>query len=167
MADDQDLELNVDEEGESKGSSKLVIIIGVVVLLLVGGGAAFFFMSGGDEEKSDQEEEGEKQKPAIYVPLRPAFVVNFHQRGRQRYLQINVSLMTRESAVTEAVNVHAPLIRSTLVTLFGSQELNELKTPEGKEALRELVLEELNTLLSENADTEGIEQVLFTSFVMQ
>ncbi len=166
MAEDQDLELNV-EEDEPKGSAKLIIIIVIVVLLLAGGAAAFFMMSGGEAEEEEQAEEGEKQKPAVYVPLRPVFIVNYHEKGRQVYLQIGVSLMTRDESIPEAVNLHQPLIRSTLVTLFGSQEFAELKTPEGKDALRELALEELNAVLSENVGIEGIEQVLFTSFVMQ
>lgn len=165
---DKDLELSVEEESSGGGgSSKLLIIIVIVVLLLGGGAAAFFMMSGSDDASPKEDETEEQQKPAIYVPLRPEFVVNFHHQGKQHYLQINISLMTRDPMLSEVVNTHKPLVRSALVTLLGSQDFSELRTPDGKEALRVLALEELNALLSENAGIESIEEVLFTNFVMQ
>ncbi|MFT6202333.1 MAG: flagellar FliL protein, partial [Candidatus Endobugula sp.] len=38
----------------------------------------------------------EEKGYAIYFPLKPAIVVNFQARGRQRFLQANVTLMTRD-----------------------------------------------------------------------
>ncbi len=170
MADEEkELELEVDEEGKPK--SKLMMIIIIVVVLLVGIGAAVFFMMGGEESEEvegDEEAAVEEVKlPAVYVPLRPAFVVNFATPGTQRFLQVEVSIMTRNPAVVPVVEQHIPLIRNNLVSLLSAQEYDEVTTPEGKDSLRQAALEVVQGIIQEEMGEPGIEQVLFTSFVIQ
>ena len=145
----------------------LIIIIAVLVVLMIGGGAAaFLMMSGGDEAPVDESAEP-AQMPAIYFDFKPPFVVNYQWKGRQRYVQISMSVMTRNAAAIETINTHMPLVRNNLVMVLGSQDFEMLRTPEGKEALRQSVLEELQKILTEEMGEPGIEQVLFTNFVMQ
>ncbi|MBL4795767.1 MAG: hypothetical protein JKY24_09795 [Pseudomonadales bacterium] len=103
MADDKDLDLDVTEEEKPK--SKLVLIVIVLVVVLAGGGAAAFFLmsgGGGDDEDFEEGEVAEVKKVAIYVPMKPAFVINFMVGGRTRYAQIDVTLMTRDGYVVDA-----------------------------------------------------------------
>lgn len=161
-------------EGAEKPKSKmlLIIIIAALVVLLVGGGvAAFFILSGGDE-KGKAEGEGEEEvevqhTAAIYFDFKPPFIVNYQWNGRQRYVQISLSVMTRSQAVVDAMQKHMPLIRNNLVMVFSSQDFEMLRTPEGKEAVRKAALEEMQKVLTEEMGEPGIEQVLFTNFVMQ
>ena len=86
MAKEQDLKLE-GQEGEEEqsggGKKKLIIIIGiVVVVLLAGGGAAAFFLLGGEDEEATDEEVVEEvveepEIPAVYVKLKPEFVISF------------------------------------------------------------------------------------------
>lgn len=164
MADDED---KTEEQGKS-GSKKLVIIIAVVVLLLIGGGVAAFFLLSGSEDSAEQVEDAEPvQKPAIYFDFKPPFVVNYQWKGRQRYVQISMSVMTREENVVETLETHMPLVRNNLVMILGAQDFENLRTPEGKEALRESILEEMQRILTEEMGEPGVEKVLFTNFVMQ
>jgi len=164
MADDDN---NNSEEQEKPKSKMLIIIIAVLVVLMIGGGAAaFLMMSGGDEASVDESAEP-AQMPAIYFDFKPPFVVNYQWKGRQRYVQISMSVMTRNAAAIETINTHMPLVRNNLVMVLGSQDFEMLRTPEGKEALRQSVLEELQKILTEEMGEPGIEQVLFTNFVMQ
>jgi flagellar FliL protein len=51
--------------------------------------------------------------------------------------------------------------------LFGGTDSGDLRTREGKEKLRADVLAELQKILTDETGEPGVEQVFFTSFVMQ
>ena len=166
MADD---EKNEGQEQEKPKSKMMLIIIIVLVVLLLGGGvAAFLLLSGGDDEAATAEESAEPaQQPAIYFDFKPPFVVNYQWKNRQRYVQLSISMMTRSDAVVESIQKHMPLVRNNLVMILGSQDFEMLRTPEGKETLRQSILEELQKIMTDEMGEPGVEQVLFTNFVMQ
>jgi flagellar FliL protein len=60
-----------------------------------------------------------------------------------------------------------PMIRNALVLQFGGQVYADLQTAEGKELLRQQALENIQNLLQQEIGKPGVEQVLFTNFVMQ
>ena len=163
MADDDN-----QPAAEEKPKSKmlLIIIVALVVLLIGGGVGAFLLLSGDDSEAVDVDAEP-AQKAAIYFDFKPPFVVNYQWKGRQRYVQISVSIMTRTETAIETLQTHMPLVRNNLVMLFSSQDFDLLRTSEGKDMLRQRVLEELQNILIEQVGEPGVEQVLFTNFVMQ
>ncbi|MDH4581027.1 flagellar basal body-associated protein FliL [Pseudomonas sp. BN415] len=162
------------EGGAAGGKSKLkLIILGVVALLLAIGlsvGATWFFLSGGDKGAEPAKEEATSaptKQPAIYQELAPAFVVNFNQNGRQRYMQVSVALMTRDQAQMDALKVHMPVLRNKLVMLFSSQNFETLATPVGKEMLRQQATATVQELAKQETGAMTVEQVLFTNFVLQ
>ncbi len=75
--------------------------------------------------------------------------------------------MARDQAVIDAVNTHAPIIRSAIINLLADEDFMVLQTDAGKQALREKMRTTINATLKKEADVDGIEAVLFTSFVMQ
>jgi len=119
-----------------------------------------------DEEDSEDEEDGETQ-PAIYLPIDPAFVVNFACQGKARFLQVTVEVMTRDPEMPDQIKLHMPVIRNNLMLLLSSQSYDGVSTLEGKETLREEALEVVQQILEEETGDSGIEAVYFTSFVMQ
>lgn len=184
MADEELEEATEAEEGETKGggSKKLVIIVVAVVLLLVlGGGGAWFFMSGDDSEGSaevdtevlDQEGEGGEVDAApsrgtpIYVPLHPAFVVNFENQDKVSFLQVDIQVMTFNSAVETALKMHMPIVRNELLLLLGGKQYHEINTREGKRNLSQEAIREIQRVLDEAGQPSDIEALYFTSFVMQ
>lgn len=165
---DKDLEMDVAPEEEKKSSKMMLIIIILVVVLLGGGAAAFFLLGGESEESPESESTEETQRAAVYLPLRPSFVVNFmNTGGKTRFLQLEVTLMGRDEAFMASLEDHMPLIKSKLVEVFGTQEFEELRTPEGKASMREIALVELQTLFTEELGDPGIEKIYFTIFVLQ
>lgn len=106
-------------------------------------------------------------KPAIYYPIKPPIVVNFMVRGRQRFLQAELTLMMRDETVISTIELHQSMIRNALILLIGGQPYEELQTAEGKELLRQQCLQEIQRILQQEINKPGIDQVLFTSFVMQ
>jgi flagellar FliL protein len=165
---EKDLELSEEEEKPSgKKGLLLYLLIGLVAVGAGIGGTLFFLKGDSTPSAEDVAEVPVKQK-AEYYALRPPFIVNFKDdKGRQRFLQIGVSVMSRESAAIDALRTHAPLVRNNLILLFSGQSFADLQQPEGKEKLAELTLVELQTFLQEEIESPGIEKILFTDFVMQ
>lgn len=180
MANEKELQLDGGEE-EPKSNKKLIIIIVAAVLVVgVGVGAALFLMSGDDDSAESDETVSEEEAaaeaapaapvsgPAIYVKLKPEFIVNYQVGPRQRYLQIYMEAMTRNPAIAEALEMHSPMIRSSIINLLSQQEFEYLRTAEGRAGIREQVTEEVRRLIAqETGIEEGLEQILFTNYVMQ
>lgn len=148
----------------------IVLVVGGLFaagMLPAGGGghAAVEEGQGSGDEESDGH--GGENMPAIYIPIDPAFVVNFASEGRARFLQITVEVMTRDPKVPEHVEQHLPVIRNNLMLLFSSQTYDSVSTLDGKETLREEALAVIQQILEEETGDPGVEAVYFTSFVMQ
>ncbi|WP_263139293.1 flagellar basal body-associated protein FliL [Pseudomonas sp. RIT-PI-AD] len=166
--------------GEEKpaGKSKLKLIIMIVVALLLvvslSVGGTWFFVSKSnkaaeankDEAKSAEGAPAGKQV-ALYEPMAPAFVVNFNQNGRQRYMQVSLSLMGRDKGEMDALKVHMPQLRNEMVMLFSSQDFDNLASPVGKEMLRQQATAKVQELAKKETGKLTVEQVLFTNFVLQ
>ena len=173
MADEDD---NIDnEEAKPKGGKGKLIILIVLAVLLIGGsvGGTLYFTGFFDpppptEEELAAQEQKEVKPAAMYFPIKPAFVVNFQSRGRQRFLQTDVTIMTRDPAVFAAIQKHLPLIKYRLVMILGGGVYQELQTNEGKELMRQQAHQGVQAIITEELGKEdGVEQVLFTNFVMQ
>jgi flagellar FliL protein len=189
MAKEKELQLDAVEE-PPKSKRKLIIII-VAVLILVGGGVgAAILLLGGDnsiEEVSAEsetvegetvegetvegelvEEEPVSKAPAIYIKLKPEFIVNYQVGPRQRYLQVYMEAMTRDPSIADALEIHSPMIRSSIISLLSQQPFEYLRSAEGRASVRQLVTEEVQRLVEqETGITTGVEQILFTNYVMQ
>jgi flagellar FliL protein len=149
-----------------RGKKKLILII-VIALVVIGGGVGgWLFMSKG--KKADGETGNHHEEEAKAAAHAPAFVVNFGGAENSRFLQIQVEAMTRDPLVLEVIKSNEPAIRNDLLLLFSSQTYDVLMSGEGKEALRKATAEAMRKVIArEGAKPEAIEDVFFTSFVIQ
>jgi flagellar protein FliL len=122
-----------------------------------------------DEEAAAEEEgeEEEPQAPALYTALDPPFVVSFDQEDGARYVQLTLQAMARSEETIAAVKQHAPAIRNSVLYMLGGYELEVLNTQAGKEQLRHDLLGAANEILAKNDVEPGIEELYFTSLVVQ
>jgi flagellar FliL protein len=122
-----------------------------------------------DEEIVEEEEHAEEEPlaPAVYTALDPPFVVSFDAEGGARYLQLTLQAMARSEETIAAVKQHAPAIRNSVLFLLSGYELEVLSTQAGKEQLRKDLLVAANEILAKNQVEEGIEELYFTSLVIQ
>ncbi len=156
------------EDGEEKKKSKLPLIIGLVVVLAGGGAGAWFSgLLGGGGGEEEVKEVDVSQLPAQYVYLKPEFISNYIIDGRSRYMKVEVAAMTRDDEVVVAMEQHMPTVRNQLVMLFGSTDYDALKTHEGKLALQQAALSEVQGVMKKELGKEGVEQILFMDFVLQ
>lgn len=163
---------NEDAEAQGGGKKK-IIIIAVVVLLALGGGAAVMLM-GGDQNTvaaGDESAEGtraDSDAEPIYIPLAPAFVVNFQdKKNHTKFLKAELNVVTFDEDIEEAVTKHMPAIRNNLILLFSRQLYEDLLPHEGKEVLRAEALAQVQTVMEKQTGQPGVEDLFFTSFVMQ
>jgi flagellar FliL protein len=174
MAKEDDLDIGAEEAGGSK--KKLIIIIAIAALLLIGGGvAAWFFLSGGEEEENAeqaaQEQAAQEQEVLVekgevaYHDMSPVFVANMV--GKPRMLQVGLQVRTYYPALTEFLKHNDPALRHSILNLLSTQDGQALKTLEGKDQLREQIKEAINKLIDRYKGPGEVDEVLFSSFVMQ
>jgi len=127
--------------------------------------------SHGSSEHGDaddgEEDAGEPPAPPQYLPMDPPFVVSFEEANMMRFLQISIQVMARDEATITAVQEHNPVIRNNLLMLLGGQSLEALHTREEKERLRGAALAEVQAVLVAQTGEPGVEDLYFTSFVVQ
>lgn len=164
------------EDGGKKASSNLkkYIMLGVIGLVIIGasvGGTIAVLSMMKEEPVEVVEEEGEPvpelPKPAIYYPLKPAYVVNIEGRGKRRFLKLDLTVMTRDDDVIAAIEMHRASIDNTVNLIAGGQVFSDIQTAEGKEFLRLQLLQELQAVFQQELGKPGLENVLFTNFVVQ
>lgn len=115
-------------------------------------------------------EEGEE--PAIfakplYIPIKPALVVNYGGQGKLKYIKVEVSVRVKDTEASNALRHHLPLVRDYLVRLFSRQTDEDVDTSAGKERLRIKALEGIKALLLEEDGEEGVVDLFFVHFVVQ
>jgi flagellar FliL protein len=148
----------------------LPVILAAALLAAAGAGAGVYFFNGAGagHESPAKKQEAKPKAPAIYVEFDPPFVVNFDAKGVMRFLQVSVKAMTRDPATAELIKQHDPVMRNDLLLLLGSQTIDTISTREGKEKLRQEALETVAKIVArEGGDPKKVEDLYFTSFVMQ
>ena len=154
----------------TKGKLKLIIVIVLALLVAIGAsvGATWFFMHGAQSKPAEAAEAAPVGKQAaIFEPMAPAFVANYNQNGRQRYMQVSITMLARNQADLDALKVHMPVIRNNLVMLFSGQPFDSLATPVGQEMLRQKATAVVQEVAQKEVGKPVIDQLLFTNFVLQ
>jgi flagellar FliL protein len=168
----KDEDLDLDMEGGEKPKSKKLLIIGLVVVMMsISAGGTWFFTQMSTPEKiaaTDTDESvKEEKKPLNYVPLNPPFVVNFDETEDISYLQVSLQVATRDPDLVPLIKEHSPALRNSLVMLLSSQDPATLNDRKGKDKLRSDTLAEVQRVMESETGKPVIDNIYFTSFVMQ
>jgi flagellar FliL protein len=85
-----------------------------------------------------------------------------------RFLQVTISIMTRDAPTSEVLKKNDPRIRNDLLMLLGNQPYEAISTREGKEKLQAQSLESVRSVVtSAGGESDKVEALYFTAFVMQ
>ena len=148
-----------------KGGNRMAMAMGVAVLVLLGGGGYLLAQSHG--ATADASTTGAPKAPELFLPLDPAFVVNFEDQDSTRYLQIGVTVMTHDPLAVQAMKDSDPVIRNALVMLFSSQTYAGLSDTAGKVKLQAQALSAIRKIVADKTGKPDVDALYFTSFVMQ
>jgi len=115
-------------------------------------------------------EDGAPAAPT-YVSLEPAFVVNFQDaKKRTKFLKAEISVVAGSAQAQEALTLHMPAVRNSLVLLLSRQVFEELSTNEGKEKLRGDALAAVQDVVKKQTSdktAKAVKDLYFSSLVMQ
>ncbi|MBL4612087.1 flagellar basal body-associated FliL family protein [Halopseudomonas sp.] len=114
-----------------------------------------------------QAEDAPAAPSAQYVELSPSFVGTVGPGPKIQYMKVDVALRANDPAAVPRIEYHDPLIRNTLVSLFGHETLESVATLEGKEALRAKALAAVQEVLEEEEGKPLVDDLLFTNLVTQ
>ncbi|HEY2388659.1 MAG TPA: flagellar basal body-associated FliL family protein [Candidatus Binatia bacterium] len=161
-----------------KKKSKLPLILSAVVLL-AGGGAAAWYLGvlpfGGKQRhaeatasveegggKEHGEKGGAKETASPILPLE-TFIANLSDEGGSRYLKATFQIEFLGASVPPEITPRLPKIRDLLLTLLSSKSFDDVRTPEGKQQLREEIIARVNQVV----ERDVVKAVYFTEFIVQ
>jgi flagellar FliL protein len=160
------------ESGSIKKSPKklIIIIVAAIILLAAGGGATFFLMkedsSNGKGEHADKDEAAVHAEK-LYFDMSKPIVVDFPKGAAIQHGRITVSMLVEGAETIEVLKKNEPMMRNNLLMLIGAQDPASLNTREGKELLGKAMLDDVTAVLVKMAGKGKVNEIFFTSFVMQ
>jgi flagellar FliL protein len=120
-------------------------VIALCVLGAAGGGA--YWYSTRHHADSAKEVKAEPAKPPQFLPLDP-FTVNLQLEDNPQYLQVGLTLKVSDNAVVDAVKLHMPEVRDSVLLLLSSQKSSTLLTLDGKRKLATGIVAAINAILA-------------------
>ncbi len=157
-------------------SKKSLYIIAIIFFMIViGVGTAFFVLWGKISNSNPESVASPKTttepstlrvdqpvtKKNIY-PLK-TFVVNLADPGGKRYLRVGMVLELSESRVAGEIKEHLPQMRDKILMILPSKTFDDVRNLEGKTALKNEIMDGLNSFLQNG----GITNLYFQEFVVQ
>ena len=180
---------------EPKKKKPILLIVGIVVLaivLMVGIAFGTLYFSGYYEKKAElaamdklEELEAAATKAKDEAPAKlkkeapeaTRFEKNyFHVEkelmtnitGSKKVMVVQIAIMTHyDSRVFDNIKKHEFALRSAMLDLMRQTTEAEASKPEFRKELAVKLKDIMNALLEEYEDFGGVEEVMFTSFVMQ
>jgi Flagellar basal body-associated protein len=165
MVDEEQPEAVSDTPVERR--SRMPLVIGVVVLLALGAGGYLWQSHRTAHATKTKAAAVDVSKGELYLPLEPAFVVNFRDDESLRYLQVGVTLMSHDPDAINVAKGADPVLRDGLVALFSNQKFSIISDPVGRQKLQEQALATVRKIVQARLGRPGIDALYFTSFVMQ
>lgn len=151
--------------GGGKNKKSLIMIILIATIAIgAGAGGTWYAMKimGGDESEPAKP----KEKPTTFVDL-DIFTVNLQPEVNSQYLQVGLTVKTRETSVVAEIKKQMPEIRNRILMLLSSKKATEISGVAGKQQLSQQIVDEIRQSLSKTELQEEVLEVLFTSFVIQ
>lgn len=163
-----------------KKRSLLKILLLLTPLLGGAGGGAWYFLRDQDQDQDQEPKVAAKpgpakaatakpvsSKPPVFVSLEP-FTVNLqHEDASPQYLQVGLALKVTDVATVDAIKLHMPEIRNRVLLLLSSKKASDISSLGGKQSLSTELTREIVQPLAGRAPAQGLDSVLFTSFVIQ
>lgn len=149
-----------------KSNKLLIIILSATVLLLGGAGAGGWFwwqqQTGGDKTRK-----AAPPAPPVFAAMEP-FTVNLQSEpGSEQFLQVALTLQVGDTSDVDAIKLYMPQVRSRVLLLLSSKTASEIATVDGKKKLAAEIMSQIKQPFAANAQALKVNDVFFTSFVIQ
>lgn len=129
---------------------------------------------GGEKGKDGKDGKPEKLKKSPeaqrfdfnYFQMEREFLVNV--TGSKRVMSIQVAVMTRyDQRVVDNIKKHEFALRSVMMDVMRQSQESDINKPEFRVDLAKKLRDAMNSLLEKYEEFGGVEDVFFTSFIVQ
>ncbi|MBM3361992.1 MAG: flagellar basal body-associated FliL family protein [Betaproteobacteria bacterium] len=129
---------------------------------------------GGEKGKDGKDAKPEKLKKSPeaqrfdfnYFQMEREFLVNI--TGSKRVMSIQVAVMTRyDQRVVDNIKKHEFALRSAMMDVMRQSQESDINKPEFRVELAKKLRDAMNSLLEKYEEFGGVEDVFFTSFIIQ
>jgi flagellar FliL protein len=147
----------------------LIVVISVAVLFMGMVGAGFFILwnkiSQVPPDPSAIEEMPVEEEENAMGPLYSldTMIVNLSDHGGKRYLRVTMALELNDPDAVTTIESRLPQVRDAILTILPTKTYDEISTTDGKIALRNQVMEKINSLITKGR----VDNIYFTEFVVQ
>ncbi|MCB2147962.1 MAG: flagellar basal body-associated FliL family protein [Deltaproteobacteria bacterium] len=147
----------------------LIIIISVAVLFMGMVGAGFFILwnkiSQVPQDPTKVAEMPVEEEENLIGPLYSldTMIVNLADHGGKRYLRVTMALELSDPEAVATVESRLPQVRDAVLMILPTKTYEDVSTTDGKIALRNQVMEKINTLMTKGR----VNNIYFTEFVVQ
>ena len=185
------------EEKKSKGGLLKIIlfVVGGIVLIAVGLGVGYFVFGSSQPDPSEEieaiierkmeeaaaaeasEDNSSPKKVSKETPEQENFVTIYYEfpgtfttnlRGSRKMLQVGIGVSTQyDDTVMMNVESHQLALRSVILGVISDFTEEDVKGATGRDKLAVALREAINTKLEALENFGGVEEVHFTSFVLQ
>ncbi len=103
-----------------------------------------------------------------YFDIEPAFVANFGvSKSKLKFVKANVAVRATSDGAIDALVSHEPRVRHEIVMLLSRQNDESMVSSQGQEEIRAEALQLVQAVLEEETGSPQIDDLLFTTFVVQ
>ncbi|WP_408601856.1 flagellar basal body-associated FliL family protein [Pseudomonas sp. PLMAX] len=152
---------------ESKQKTQWLPMILVAAICSGASVGGFYLLSKKDDaaSKAKVEEVVVAPKP-IFVKVAP-FTVNLNSERSSRLLYTGISLRVGDKETADFINEYMPQLRSKLLVMIADLKVEDLATPEGKNALKANILALFDQPFATPQPKLKVDEVLFNEFIVQ
>ncbi len=116
-----------------------------------------------------QEAAAPAKAKVVYYGFDPDIVTNYVTSGQKSlgYVRVTMELMIKDEKFLPMVEHHEPMILNAIVSVFGKESEDAVKSLTGREEIRLKILKNLNELMSKETGAAVVQDVLFTKYLYQ
>lgn len=117
---------------------------------------------------AEEEVSAEVKNDYLYYLFEPDIITNYIKPGKRiGFIRITVELMVKSKANYAILSKNEPLIRDKIITVFGEQKEDMIKSVSDRDLLRKTCLDEINEVLFAETKERPVEDILFTKYLYQ
>ena len=104
-----------------------------------------------------------------YYGLEPDIVTNYVSPDDSRlgYVRLTVELMIEDYQYLQDIEHHSPLLRATIIEVFGKQSEGQVKSLVGREDIRRSRVTRLKQIMKRETGQAVVKDVIFTKYLYE
>ena len=143
----------------------LIIIAAAVAILLAGAAGVRLFLI--DDEEVPAEPVAVKSAHPLYQNIGTLVVNLVDDEGETHYMQVDVTVMTHSAKAAKTLEHYVPVLRNAFLEMFSTHTYKDMLVPVKREELRVKSRELVQHVAMKKMKQSQIDDVLFTSLVIQ